>query len=162
MQAYHGRAKACSCSYCCNCHLCHDGGRLGRVKIVTLRVGASAKEGKGKGGGEKKYAFSLLSSRPLPRSFWFAPFSPLFSSFNMRFREQNIGAPEENACTAGYGHPSFWLCIETTGFRHLDFWQVTPGARRSFLACGRNLRCWPHLCSLCTEPPSLRKNRILH
>ena len=30
-----------------------------------------------------------------------APFSPLFSSFNMRFREQNIRAPEENACTAG-------------------------------------------------------------
>ena len=45
------------------------GGRLGRVKIVTLRVGARAKEGK-RGG----------------------PFSPLFSSFNIRFREQNIGA----------------------------------------------------------------------
>ena len=39
------------CSYCCNCHLCYDGGRLGRVKIVTLRVGARAKEGKR--GGEK-------------------------------------------------------------------------------------------------------------
>ena len=48
------RAKAaCLCSYCCNRHLCHDGGRLGRVKIVTLRVGAP-----------------LLLTRPI--------FSPLF------------------------------------------------------------------------------------
>ena len=55
MQAYFERAKAaCLCSYCCNRHLCYDGGRLGRVKIVTLRVGARAKEGKGGGGGEKK------------------------------------------------------------------------------------------------------------
>ena len=43
------------CLYCCNCHLCYDGGRLGRVKIVTLRVGARAKEEKRgrRGGGEK-------------------------------------------------------------------------------------------------------------
>ena len=55
MRAYFGRAKAaCLCSYCCNRHLCYDGGRLGRVKIVTLRVGARAKEGKRGGGGEKK------------------------------------------------------------------------------------------------------------
>ena len=46
------------CSYCCNRHLCYDGERLGRVKMVTLRVGARGKEGK-RGG----------------------PFSPLFSSF---------------------------------------------------------------------------------
>ena len=47
MQACFGRAKAaCLCSYCCNRHLCYDGGRLERVKIVTLRVGARAKEGK--------------------------------------------------------------------------------------------------------------------
>ena len=39
---------------CCNRHRCYDGGRLGRVKIVTLRVGARAKEGKTGGGGEKK------------------------------------------------------------------------------------------------------------
>ena len=38
------------CSYCCNCHLCYDGGRLGRVKIVTLRVGARGKEGRGESG----------------------------------------------------------------------------------------------------------------
>ena len=45
------------------------------MKIVTLRVDAGAKEGKRGGrGGE---------------------------SFNMRFREHNIRAPEENACTAG-------------------------------------------------------------
>ena len=62
-------------------------------------MGAREKEGKmGEEKGSKK--FSLLSSRPPPRSFWLAPFSPLVSSFNMRFREQN--APEENACTVGY------------------------------------------------------------
>ena len=56
MQAYFGRAKAaCLCSYCCNRLFCHDGGRLGSVKIVTLRVGARAKEGTRGGGGEKKY-----------------------------------------------------------------------------------------------------------
>ena len=40
VQAYFGRVKAvCLCSYCCNRYLCcYDGGRLGRVKIVTLRV----------------------------------------------------------------------------------------------------------------------------
>ena len=37
---------ACLCSYSCNGHLCYDGGRLGRVKIVTLRVGARVKERK--------------------------------------------------------------------------------------------------------------------
>ena len=55
MQAYFGWAKAaCLCSYCCNRHLCYYGGRLGRVKIATLRVGARAKEGtRGEGGEEK-------------------------------------------------------------------------------------------------------------
>ena len=38
----------------CNRHLCYDEERLGRVKILTLRVGARAKEGKRRGGGEKK------------------------------------------------------------------------------------------------------------
>ena len=47
-------------------------------------------------------AFSLLFSRPVHRSFRLASFSPLFSSFNIRFREQTIRAPEGNACTAGY------------------------------------------------------------
>ena len=60
-QAYFGRAKAaCLCSYCCNRHLCYDGGRLGRVKIVTLRVGARAKEGKRGGGGEKKITLFVV------------------------------------------------------------------------------------------------------
>ena len=73
MQAYLGRAEAaCLCSYCCNSHLCYDGGRLGRVKMVTLRVGAWAKEGKR---GEKNTPSSLLSPRPLPHSFWLDPFS---------------------------------------------------------------------------------------
>ena len=75
VQAYFGRPKAaCFCSYYCNHHLCYDGGRLGRVKTVTLRVGARAKEGKKWGGGEKN---TLLFPRPLPDSFWLAPFSPL-------------------------------------------------------------------------------------
>ena len=43
---------------------------------MTLRVDARAKEGKRGGGGRG-------------------------GSFNMRFREHNIRAPEENACTAG-------------------------------------------------------------
>ena len=46
--------SCCLCSYCSNRHLCYDGRRLGRVKIVTLRVGVRAKEGKRGGGGEKK------------------------------------------------------------------------------------------------------------
>lgn len=32
----------------------------------------------------------LLSPRPVLHSFWLAPFSPFFSSFNWRFREQNV------------------------------------------------------------------------
>jgi len=74
---------------------------LGRVEIVTLTVGARAKEGKGGGGGEKKnIAFSLLSSRPLP-----APFDSLhlllsLGSFNMALSRANC-ALKEIACTAG-------------------------------------------------------------
>ena len=56
----------------------------GRVKTVTLRVGARAKEG-------KRPPTPLFLTRPIS--------SPLF---NMRFREKNIRAPEEKACTAGY------------------------------------------------------------
>ena len=67
MQAYFGRAKAAwLCSYCCNRHLCYDGGRLGRVKIVALGVGARAKEGKKGGGGEKKYPAPFDSPHFLP------------------------------------------------------------------------------------------------
>ena len=43
-----------ACSYCYNRHLCYDEGRLGSVKIVTLRVGARAKDVKRGRGGEKK------------------------------------------------------------------------------------------------------------
>ena len=54
-QAYFGWVKAaCLCPYCCNRHLCYDGGRFGRVKVVTLRGGARMKEGKRGGEGEKK------------------------------------------------------------------------------------------------------------
>ena len=49
-------------------------GRLGWVKIAALRIGATAKEGRGeRESGGKKYSFS--SRFPLP---WFAPFPPLF------------------------------------------------------------------------------------
>ena len=45
LEAYFGRAKAAFlCSYCYERHLWfYDGGRLGRVKIVTLRIGANLK-----------------------------------------------------------------------------------------------------------------------
>ena len=63
-----GWAKPCSCSYWCSRHLrFYDSGRLGRVEIVTLTVGARAKEGKGEGGGEK-ILFSLPAGPPPPRS----------------------------------------------------------------------------------------------
>ena len=47
---------------------------MGRVEIVTLTVGARAKEGKGGGGEEKKILFSL----PAPS---LAPSPPLFGKF---------------------------------------------------------------------------------
>ena len=54
---------------------------MGRVEIVTLRVGARVKEGKGGGGGEKKYAclISLL--------FWETPYAGKQSSWLVRQRE---------------------------------------------------------------------------
>ena len=57
---------------------------MGRVEIVTLEVGARAKEGKGGEGGEEKIHL-LLSS----------------GSFNMVLSRANC-ALKENACTAGY------------------------------------------------------------
>ena len=58
----------------------YDSGRLGRVEIVTLTVGARAKEGKGEG--EERILLSL-------------------GSFNMALSTANC-ALKENACTAGY------------------------------------------------------------
>ena len=87
MQACFGWAKPWWYSwYCCSRHLWfYDSGRLGRVEIVSLTVGARAKEGKGGGGGEKKNtAFSLLSPRPPPphpRSLWLALSPPLLGEF---------------------------------------------------------------------------------
>ena len=57
---------------------------MGRVEIVTLTVGARAKEGKGGGGGEEKIHL-LLSS----------------GSFNTALSRANC-ALKENARTAGY------------------------------------------------------------
>ena len=75
LEAYFGRAKAaCLSSYCYRRHLWfYDGGRLGRVKIVTLRIGANLKH------------FHLSSGV----STW-------------RFREQKHWRARRNACTAGY------------------------------------------------------------
>ena len=68
MQAYYGRAKAaCLCWYCCNRLLCYDGGRLGRVKIVTLRIDARAKEGKRGGGGGGKVSTCAFASKTFAR-----------------------------------------------------------------------------------------------
>ena len=62
---------------CCNRHRCYDRGRLGRVKIVTLGVGARAKEGKRAGEGEKKI-FSSLFLPPTPLLLTRPIFSPRF------------------------------------------------------------------------------------
>ena len=108
MQAYFGWAKPCSCLYyCCSRHLWfYDSGRLGGVEIVTLTVGARAKEGKGGGGGggKKKFFFSLLSPRPLPSPFDSHYFLLSSGSFNMALSRANC-ALIENACTAGYNAP---------------------------------------------------------
>ena len=74
MQAYFGWAKPCSCWHCCSRHLWfYDSGRSRRVEIVTLRVGAKAKEGKG----------------------GLAPFPPLFG-FNMALsRAKTFACPKK-------------------------------------------------------------------
>ena len=75
-----------------------------RVEIVTLTVGARAKEGKGGGGGEKKNtAFSLLSPRPLPAPFDSPHFLLSSGSFNVALSRANC-ALKEKACTAGYSY----------------------------------------------------------
>ena len=85
MRAYFGRAKAaCLCSYFCNRHLCYDGGRLGRGKIVTLSVGARAKEGKRGGRREKKYP------RPLPTPFDSPHFLPSFRVSTVAFASKTF------------------------------------------------------------------------
>ena len=77
LEAYFGRAKAAFlCSYCYKRDLWfYDGGRLGRVKIVTLRIGANLKH------------FHLSSGV----STW-----RVFSS-------KNIGAPEETPAQQAIG-----------------------------------------------------------
>ena len=99
MQAYFGWAKPCSCSLrCCSRHLSfYDSGRLGRVEIVTLAVGAREKGERGRG--EKKYLSSLPA--PLPAPFDSPHFLLSSGSFNMTLSWANC-ALKENACTAGY------------------------------------------------------------
>ena len=82
-----GWVKPCSCSYCCSRHFWfYDSRRLGRVAIVTLRVGARAKQGQGGGGEEKKKILSL-SPHPLPAPFD-SPHFLLSSVSTWRFREE--------------------------------------------------------------------------
>ena len=88
-----GRAKgACLCLYCCNRHLwCYDGGRLGRVKIATLRVGA-----------------------PSPA------FSPLFWSFNMalsRAKHSRARAGYSRTDLLSQGKTMVWK-LRKTSFHH--------------------------------------------
>ena len=100
MQAYFGWAKPCSCLcswYCFSRHLWfYDSGRLGRLEIVTLTVGARAKEGKRGGGGEKKIrVFSSLSPPP-PRSLWLAPSPPLIGKFQHGAFASKLGAKRKH------------------------------------------------------------------
>ena len=89
------RARAtCSCSYCCNRHRCYDGGRLGRIKIVTLRVGARAKEGKRGGEGEKKI-FSSLFLPPTPLHFDSPHFLPSFRVSTCAFPSKTFARPKK-------------------------------------------------------------------
>jgi len=89
---------------------------LGRVEIVTLRVGVRAKEGQGGGGGEKKIlirgcfsfsqcfqadVFSSFSPPPSPLPLTRRISSSLREFQHSAFAIKTIRAPDENACTAG-------------------------------------------------------------
>ena len=70
---YFGWAKVFSCLFCCSPYFwLYDKGRLVRVGIAALRVGARLKERKEGGGGEEE-----------GRKIRLAPFPPLFLSFKM-------------------------------------------------------------------------------
>ena len=94
------------CSYCCNHHLWfYDGGRLGRVKIVTLRVGARAKKGKEGGEGTKKcFLFSL--STPSHTSFDLSHFLLSFESSNMAFSQAKT-----------FAHPKKMPALQATSIK---------------------------------------------
>lgn len=78
VQVYFGRVKAFLCLFCCSPYfLLYDKGRLVRVGIAALRVGARLKERKEGGGGEEE-----------GRKIRLAPFPPLFLSFKWCFRKQ--------------------------------------------------------------------------
>ena len=70
---YFGWAKAFSCLFCCSPYFwLYDKGRLVRVGIAALSVGARLKERRWGGGGEEE-----------GRKIWLAPFPPRFLSFKM-------------------------------------------------------------------------------
>ena len=103
VQAYYGLAKiACLCSYCCYRHLWfYDSGRLWRVEIVTLRVGATVKEGKGQGEGRKKCGiFSRISPPPPPLTLTRPIFSSLLEFQQGAFASKNIRWPEVFPCAS--------------------------------------------------------------
>ena len=113
MQAYFGRAKAAwLCSYCCNRHLCYDGGRLGRVKIVALGVGAGAKEGKKGGGGEKKY----------PAPFDSPHFLPSFRVSTCAFTSKPFARPKKTPALQAKPNRAFSLTWPTS---MLIYWNKT-------------------------------------
>ena len=113
MQAYFGRAKAAwLCSYCCNRHLCYDGGRLGRVKIVALGVGARAKEGKKGGGGEKKY----------PAPFDSPHFLPSFRVSTCAFTSKPFARPKKTPALQAKPNRTFSLTWPTS---MLIYWNKT-------------------------------------
>ena len=86
---------------CCSRHLWfYDSGRLGRVEIVTLTVGAKVKEGKGGGEGRKNTAFSLPSPRPLPLPLTCLISPSLCEVSTWHFREQIACSKETPALQA--------------------------------------------------------------
>ena len=133
MQAYFGRAKAaCLCSYCCNRRLCYDGGRLGRVKIVTLRVGAGAKEGEGEGIFLPSFrvstcafaskTFARPKKTPALQATWFA--IALAEIRTRRILRENADR-KQSTCAIGHGELVYLLVIFSGELQ--TFWtSVTP------------------------------------
>ena len=73
---------------------------MGRVEIVTLRVGVRAREGERGGEGRKNFLLFLPALSPLLLT---RPISSFLREFQHgAFAIKTIRAPDENALTAGY------------------------------------------------------------
>ena len=126
---FFGQAKAaCLCSCCWTCHLwCYDGGRLGRIKIVTLRVDTRVKEKKKGGEGEKKICLPDIIV------LWETPYAGKRSPWLVRLRGSRLMPVNQllvyklllfillqfvrNQAYAWYAtaeknYPEFWLWIQ--------------------------------------------------